>query len=116
MNKFTYKELQKIDHLIQTTWDDTTTHLVIQRGGGIPVQLGFKPGDKFTIQIADYILNQPPNFTLSENWNRGTFPPEEVLDVEVIKVIGKMVGVRAKGTTTGLVWEGWLPEKGISII
>lgn len=116
MNKFTKRELQKLDNLIIDEWDDTTTHLVIPRDGISVKSLGFNIGDKFTIQLEGYIINQPPNFTLSENWNQGTFPPEEILDVEVLRVMGKMIGVRAIGKETQKVWEGWLPQKGFKVI
>lgn len=116
MNKFTKRELEKLDNLIKEPWDETTTHILIQRDSFISKSLGFKPGDKFTIKVKSYIINQPPNFTLSENWNQGTFPPEEVLDVEVVRTMGNMTGVKAIGKYSNIYWEGWLPNKGFDII
>lgn len=112
MNKFTHRELEKVRDLIPDDWDENTTHLVIPALYKDPIKIG----DKFTIQLEDYIINQPPNFTLSENWNGGTFPPEKILDVEVIKTMGKMIGVRAIGKFTQIHWEGWLPEKGFKVV
>ena len=110
MNKFTLRELEKIRDMIPDEWDENTTHFVIP--GINSIEEDIKVGDLFTIQLESYIINQPPNFTLSENWNKGTFPPEEVLDIEVVKLLGKMVGVKARGKTTKIYWEGWLPRKG----
>ena len=116
MNKFTKRELEKLGGLITQAWDETTSHLVISRSGVVSQNLGFQIGEKFTIRLESYIINQPPNFTLAENWNKGTYPPEEVLDVEVARVMGKMIGVKAVGKTTHIEWEGWLPQKGFKII
>lgn len=115
MNKFTYRELSKISDLIQEEWNENSTHIVIPSKDGRIIN-SINVGQKFTIKLENYIINQPPNFTLSENWNQGTFPPEEVLDIEVIKMIGKMVGVKAIGKNTKITWEGWLPEKGFKIL
>lgn len=115
MNKFTHRELEKIRDLIQDEWDENTTHLVIQ---GLEDHNNDELviGSKFTIKLESYIINQPPNFTLSENWNMGTFPPEEILDIEVAKIVGKMVGVKAYGKESKKYWEGWLPRKGFKIL
>lgn len=110
MNKFTYRELKKVEHLIPTAWDENTTHLIIPNVNGL-INETINVGAKFTIKIENYIINQPPNFTLSENWNGGTFPPEEVLYVEIIQTMGQMTKVRAIGKCTRIPWEGWLPNK-----
>lgn len=115
MNKFTYRELNKIKHLIPIALDENTTHIVIPNSNGV-IQNTITLGSKFTIKIENYIINQPPNFTLSENWNGGTFPPEEVLEVEVIQVVGQMTRVKAVGKCTRIEWIGWLPNKGFKII
>lgn len=112
MNRFTQRELEKVRDLIPDEWNENTTHLVIPVLYKDPIKIG----DKLTIQLEDYIINQPPNFTLSENWNAGTFPPEKVLEVEVAKVMGKMIGVKAVGKFSRTYWEGWLPEKGFKVI
>lgn len=114
MNKFTFKELQKISHLISGGWDENSTHLVVYADGSQPDLLAI--GTTSKVRLANYILHQPPNFTLAENWNQGTYPPEEVLYIEVVQQIGQMIGVRAKGETTGKMWEGWLPRKGITVL
>lgn len=113
MNKFVKKELEKVNDLLPY-WDDSTTYIIINsESRAVSV---FEIGKKFTIKLENYIINQPPNFTLSENWNGGTFPPEEVLDIEIMRVVGKMVGVKAKGHNNGIEWEGWLPSKGFKVI
>lgn len=112
INKFTLQELEKIEDLLPNNWIKST-HFIIEsinnRKSSIEV------GNKFTIKIENYIINQPPNFSLSENWNGGTVPPEEILDIEIIQVMGKMTKVKAVGKCTKIQWEGWLPNKSFKI-
>lgn len=115
MNKFVKRELEKLNNLIPY-WDDNTTHLVINRDGKNTISNPIYIGNKFTIKIENYIINQPPNFSLAENWNGGTVPPEEILEVEVIQLMGKMTKVKAIGKCTRISWEGWLPNKGFRIV
>lgn len=114
MNKFTYRELEKVQHLISTNWDNNTTHIIINPNlNRDRSEIGV--GETFTIRVENYIINQPPNFTLSEDWNNGTIPPEEILDIEVIQTMGKMTKVKAIGKCTKIYWEGWLPNKSFNI-
>lgn len=113
INKFTLRELEKIQHLLPTNWRETT-HFNVGCVDNIP-KSSINVGDKFTIKIENYIINQPENFSLSENWNHGTVPPEEILDIEVLQLMGKMTKVKAVGKCTRIAWEGWLPNKSFKI-
>lgn len=118
MNKFVKKELEKLGDLLPY-WDDNTTHLVILNRSGVAYrdkEYTIKKGNRFTIKVENYIINQPPNFSLAENWNGGTTPPEEILDVEVVQTMGKMTKVLATGKCTKIKWEGWLPNKSFKIV
>ena len=112
LNKFTLKELYKIKDLLPENWENEL-HFII--GNNKPINV-LDIGNKFTIKIENYIINQPPNFSLSENWNGGTVPPEEILDIEIVQTMGKMIKVKAIGKCTGINWEGWLPQKSFKII
>lgn len=113
MNKFVKRELEKINDLLPC-WDDNTLEIIIPRDG-VSIKNPLVIGNKFTIKIENYIINQPPNFDLSENWNSGTVPPEEILDVEIVQTMGKMTKVKAIGKCTRIAWEGWLPNKSFRI-
>lgn len=110
INKFTLRELEKVEHLLPSDWRENL-HFIV--GNGIKSQ--FERGEKFTIKIEPYIINQPPNFTLAENWNKGTVPPEEILDVEVLQLMDNMIKFKARGKCTKIAWEGWLPRKSFKI-
>lgn len=73
-------------------------------------------GNLYKIKVENYVLNPPPGFTLSSNWNNNTVPPEQVLNIEILELMGKMVKCKCVGTTTNICWEGWLPRKSFSII
>ena len=113
INKFTFQELKKIENLLPTDWETKREFTIGIIGNSIPK---INVGDRFTIRVENYIINQPSNFTLSENWNHNTVPPEEILDVEVIQLMGKMTKVSAIGKCTRIRWEGWLPNKSFKII
>lgn len=115
MNKFTARELNKIKETIPIEFDDTTTHIIIPCVENRKVNT-YNIGDKFSIRLESYIRNQPPNFTLAENWNQGTVPPEDYLDITIVKTAGKMIGVKAIGKNSGEKWEGWLPSKGFMVL
>ena len=78
-------------------------------------------GQSFLIELEDYIINPPPNFTLSDNWNGGSNPTQKYMRVIVVQVMGKMVRVQGVGfdmkthENIGDVWEGWLPRKSIKV-
>lgn len=114
VNKFTYKELERIENLLPTDWKNNL-HFIIKYKNAVANTKSIELGNRLTIKVENYIINQPDNFSLSENWNKGTVPPEELLEVEIIQILGKMVKVNAVGKYTRIEWEGWLPRKSFKI-
>ena len=116
MNKFIKEQLQQITIPI-TSWDDDTTHIIIKKQGSRSNSSeDFIIGNNYDIIVEDYIINPPPNFTLSSNWNFNTNPPEKELEVEVLQIVGKMLKFKCVGKTTGIEWVGWIPRKSITIV
>lgn len=76
----------------------------------------FNIGDVYNIEVENYIINPPPDFSLADNWNFGTVPPEKELSAKVLQVVGKMIKFSCTGKTSNITWEGWLPLKSIKII
>ena len=112
MNKFVKKELEKC-RIGLPTWDDNTTQLVIPLHSD-DGELNTK--SEYIIQIKNYIINEPPNFTLSMDWNLGTVPPETQMKVKYVDNKGKMTKVDGVGLTTNIHWSGWLPNKSFEVI
>lgn len=106
MNKF-IKEQLKNCRVNLPYWDDKTTELFIPKNQ----QHMTTPDARCEIKIKPYVINEPDNFTLSIDWNNGTTPPEEYMVVKLIDNKGKMTRVQGIGKNTGIMWEGWLPEK-----
>lgn len=113
-NKFITEQLNKIkvDKLIV----EDNVFVFSKSSSGVNSENTISVGDLYKIQVENYILNPPPGFTLSSNWNNNTLPPEQILDVEILQIMGKMVKCKCIGNTTKIVWEGWLPRKSFSII
>ena len=115
MNKFILEELQKTKVNLPA-YNNQTTELFIPKNNGLRSAVDIIVGHDYAVYIEDYIINEPSNFTLSANWNNGTKPPENKVYVRILQIMGKMVKVYCKGATAGIIWEGWIPRKGINII
>ena len=121
MNPLIKKQLDKVRVVKLPHFDDNTDKLVIPvRSVNDPIVL---EEDKcYIIQIEDYILNPPEGFTLHTNWNNNKIPKHKIMKIDVIKVMGKMIKVNSIGydiinkVNINDVWEGWLPEKSITVI
>lgn len=120
MNKFIQEQLNKCEHASIPVFDNDTTVLYIPKY--VPKkELKLEEGKYYQIEIADYIVHPTDSFTLSVNWNGGTNPPSHVMNVLVVKAMGKMFkveGVSFDDSTQSVLnctWTGWLPLTGIKI-
>ena len=99
--------------------DDTVIH--ITRGSDITIT-PYQIGKCYLVELADYIINPPADYTLSANWNQGRVPTHKHYKCQVLNVMGKMVRIFGSGydiindTDDLNVWDGWVPQKGIKII
>lgn len=114
INKFTLKELNKVGDLLPDNWQDELNFTIVNKKN--VSKNSIELGNNLTIKVENYIINQPPNFFLSEQWNNNTVPPEEILDIEIIQILEKMVKVKAVGKCTKISWEGWLPRKSFKVL
>ena len=115
MNKHIKKELEKC-RIKLPEYDDTTTYLLVERNSQLKDLEELKVGHYYLLEVADYIIKEPSNFTLSSNWNGGTVPPEKYLRCEITDIMGKMIKVSALGNTTLTNWSGFLPRKSIEVV
>lgn len=113
MNKLIKDELDKIKNILPP-YDENTLELYIPKKKENNSYL--EEGVKAKIKIASYIINPYDSFTLADNWNNGTKPDDEILNVEVLQVMGKMIRVNSSGDSTKTVWSGWLPKGAIEIL
>ncbi len=116
MNKFIKQQLDKVKKCILPSYDEDTLQIVIPKQEIVNNNLDLIVGHFYRVKLADYIINEPSNFTLSTNWNHGLKPKEPNLNIEVQKIVGKMIYVNSTTVQSGDMWEGWLPFKSITIL
>ena len=121
MNPLIKKQLQKCQAAQIPDFDDGTLELHIPKGSAQNVTK-YEVNKFYLVELASYITNPPPDYTLADNWNQGTIPKHSFMQVEVSKIMGKMVRIKGYGydpltqTSTNDFWEGWVPQKGIKLI
>ena len=121
MNLIIENQLKKTKICNVPEYDETTTHLFIPKQGTYtysPVH----ENSSYIIQFENYILHPSEGFTLHENWNKGVAPTSSIMQVKVLKIMGKMVQISGTGynmntkTCTEDQWTGWIPIKSIHIL
>lgn len=116
MNKFIKQQLDKTKECIIPPYSENDTEIFIPKKTIEDKPEGMIIGHFYRIKIADYIINEPDNFTLSSNWNHGTKPKENILNIELQKIMGKMIYVNSTTYYSGEMWEGWLPSKAVTVL
>lgn len=98
MNKVIKQQLEKVRVPLPDYDDSTTLITILREGSQSAAQLPrYQENHCYLIELANYILNEPPNFTLSSNWNKGVKPVTKYLKVVVNKVMGSMIQVDGSG-------------------
>ena len=121
MNKYIKEQLKKVRRAKIPTFDDTTTTLVIEKLNS--AELTIQVGHYYIVELQNYIINPPPNFTLAANWNNGISPKSKYLNCYVKKIMGKMLCIDGVGfdlerstDLTDHYANLWLPEAGVKIM
>lgn len=104
MNIFIKEQLKKC-RVDLPPWNNDTTKIIIPLVSNNNLELTTRQ-----IYIKNYVLNEPPNFTLSHEWNNDTVPPENKMYVKILETRGKMIKVEGKGVYSNIPWVGWLPQ------
>lgn len=120
MNDVVKRELEKVRATLPE-YDDNTSVITIPKRTS--VEDPYAKGLCCVLQLAPYIMKEPPNFSLSSNWNKGVIPSSEYLKVEIVDVYGNMIKVDGIGYdyTTKTDKQDtylalWLPKQGTSIV
>ena len=121
MNELIKKQLESCRVANIPPFSDDDTQIVITRGQVSSVS-PYQVHKCYVIELADYILNPPPNFTLADNWNKGSIPKYKYYKCEISAVMGNMVKIsgcgydNASDSDYNEFWEGWLPQSGVKLI
>lgn len=121
MNDVVKRELEKVRAPLPDYNDDTSV-IKIPKHTNI-IEDPYVKGLCCILQLAPYILKEPPNFSLSSNWNKGIVPVSEFLKIEIVDVYGNMIKVDGIGfeyetqTDKQDSYLGlWLPKEGTHIV
>lgn len=121
MNSIIKAQLEKCRVANLPQYDDNTTTILIPRGSTVTVS-PYQLHKFYLVELADYILNPSPDFTLADNWNNGSIPRSKYYVAEISQLMGKMIKITGCAyditthTSTTDSWEGWVPQKGIKLI
>ena len=121
MNKVVKQQLTSCKVADIPAFDDTTTRIFIPKKSSRDIN-AYHLHKFYRVELADYIINPPADFTLAANWNKGTNPPSKYMNVEIINIQGKMIQISgvsydpANPAAFPKHWEGWVPQKGIQIL
>ena len=121
MNPLIKKQLKSCKVAVVPQFDDNTTLIKIPKGSISNVS-PFEVGKCYLVELADYITNPPPDFTLAVNWNQGSIPSHKYYKCEINKLLGNMVRIQGCGyipetnTDTLDMWAGWVPQKGLTLL
>lgn len=120
MNPLIKEQLQNVKLTIIPEYDEDTQELLIAKRTYVLQE--FVCRKCYLVELANYLVNPPPNFDLHINWNKGMIPKDRYLSCEVIQINGNMIKVSGIGydivkqQPTSNIWEGWLPRKGLTIL
>lgn len=114
-SKLIEDQLKKVEFADLSNFNkETNTYLIRKR-----VDIKIQEDHIYLIQIKPSCFN---NDTVIINWNGGNKPPEGFLQIDVSKVMNKMIKVvgvsydNEQGSVTNKFWSGWLSLDDISII
>lgn len=119
MNKIIKRELEKV-RVELPDYDDNTTSIFIPKS----VKNDIVIGSNYLIKVKSYIINEPPGFTLSTNWNNGVTPKEQFLSGTLVNVMGKMYQFNCNGynfSTKEIIDSSkyiglWLPKESFEVV
>ena len=121
MNSLIKRELLNCRVAEVPEFNDEDTEIIIYKNSTMRASQ-YQVHKCYLVELEDYIINPPPEFTLSSNWNKGTIPPSKFMKVEIAQVMGKMIRITGRGydiitkSDMNTVWEGWVPQKSMKLI
>lgn len=123
LNSIIKEQLGKIKLAQLPEYDENTRTLHIPCGiKDITKSSTYQLNRCYIVELAEYILNPPPDFSLASNWNHGSIPKSKYYYAEILQIMGKMIKITGCGydintrSRTNDVWEGWVPQKGLKLI
>ena len=121
MNPIIDKQLKKCKVAIIPEYNESTKTLHIPRIIDLP-ELSYTIGHYYIIELENYIIHPPENFSLHQNWNNNNIPKSKYYKCECLQLMGKMIKINGVGfdwdnqLDLNDLWTGWLPMKSVKIL
>jgi hypothetical protein len=118
MNKYVEEQLKKVKVADLSNYDENTHTYHIPKYN----EFRYEVDKCYLVKLDKMLLNGNDLPILVSNWNKGTFPTNEFLKIDVTKVLGKMICVNGLGydferkEDLNTMWSGWLPIQQIKMI
>lgn len=120
MNILIKKELESVKKAIIPKYEDSDLSMLITKGSKEEIcnnrDADFVQDGYYKIKFKDYIVHPYPDFDLHTQWNNGIIPQEYIYNVQVVKVMGKMIKVDGVGCEKSTHWVGWIPKVSAEIL
>lgn len=120
MNEFILQKLKSTKIADTSNINIGTCEIILPKvESSLPKPITITIGHSYIIEVANYIINPPPNFDLHINWNNNNIPKFSCMKCKVTHLIGKMVKLNAisydkyNNIELSDTWEGWIPQKSI---
>ena len=116
MNPLIKKELEHVNIAILPSYNDNSSHIIIQKGIRNLSEMDVEEGKYYQIKVKDYIIHPYEGFNLHSQWNNNIIPKDDTMNIHVLQTMGKMIKVNGIGIHTNTPWIGWLPKSSFQII
>ena len=122
MNKILKEQLTRCNIADVPDFEEDDLTLVIPKSGTKNTSsTTLEVGSTYLVELEDYIIHPPANFSLHDTWNNGIIPESKFLKATVIMFRGKMVNFKATCTNYDASESGanytslWVPLKSIRV-
>lgn len=116
MNPLIENELKSTKVANVPNYETTTKEIVIFKGTKNMNNISFEVGKCYQI-VLNSRLTDPDDvsITLHSQWNNNVVPKDEVMNVEILEIMGDMIRVHGTGIGSMSSWAGWLPISNVKI-
>ena len=117
MNTLIKKELDSVKSIKLSEYNEDTLEINIPKNIPKDKKVStFEEKHSYKIKLKEYIVHPYEGFNLHIQWNKNVIPQEYVYDVEILRVMGKMINVSGLGCENNTSWTGWLPISSVEIL
>ena len=99
------------------SYEPTVEKILIQKGSRDVENIKFEVGKYYQVSLNNRLLDSNDSFVIFHSqWNKGNFPKENIMNVEILEVMGTAIKIHGVGLNSKTFWDGWLPIDEVKII